>query len=285
MVMPRAAMDRNEFFQDWVRPQGLYSVLVANLLRQERTVGVTIISRSRQEEEFREADLDLLSIILPHLQRAVQVQLRLDAARVEQNIAMDALDRLPHGILIADQECRVLLANRAAERILAETDGLGAGRSGLYAATAAQTNRLRCLVTRAAPANPRQGIGGALLIDRPSMRQPFQVLVSPLHAGCAGTEKLSKASGALIVIIDPERQPNDLETRLRSLFSLTRTEARVARGVAAGEGLAAVAESLGIFSSTARTHLHRIFEKTDTQRQAELAKIVERLATLSADEG
>jgi DNA-binding CsgD family transcriptional regulator len=90
--------------------------------------------------------------------------------------------------------------------------------------------------------------------------------VSPLHAGCAVTEKLSKASGALIVIIDPERQPNDLETRLRSLFSLTRTEARVARGVAAGEGLAAVAESLGIFSSTARTHLHRIFEKTDTQR-------------------
>ena len=33
----------------------------------------------------------------------------------------------------------------------------------------------------------------------------------------------------------------------------------------------------------ARTHLHRVFEKTETQRQAELVKLIERLGTVHAD--
>jgi DNA-binding CsgD family transcriptional regulator len=285
MVMPKAAMERTEFYQDWVRPQGLHSVLAGNLVGEGGTVSVALVSRSRQEEEFRQADLELFSIIAPHLQRAVKIQLRLRDLRVERSIALDALDRLAHGILVTDEASQVLLANRIAEQILGEADGLGSGRSGLYTGTATQTNQLRHFVARAAGAHGRMCVGAALLIDRPSTKQPFQVLVSPLRAGFAWLGISWKTSGALIVIVDPERQPKDVEVHLKSLFGLTRTEARVARGIAAGEGLVNVAESLGIFPSTARTHLHRIFEKTQTRRQAELAKMVERLAILGTDEG
>jgi DNA-binding CsgD family transcriptional regulator len=58
----------------------------------------------------------------------------------------------------------------------------------------------------------------------------------------------------------------------------------LAREIAAGEGLISVAESLGVLPSTARTHLHRVFEKTETKRQAELVKVVEHLAVLRTDE-
>jgi DNA-binding CsgD family transcriptional regulator len=86
------------------------------------------------------------------------------------------------------------------------------------------------------------------------------------------------------LIIDAERRPPNVEGYLRALFKLTRTEARVASAITSGARLASVAESLEILLSTARTHLHRIFEKTETRRQAELVKTVERIAVLRSEE-
>jgi DNA-binding CsgD family transcriptional regulator/GAF domain-containing protein len=284
MVMSQAEMDRNEFYQDWVRPQKLRSVLVTNLIRESANAGVALLSRRQEEGEFQQHDLDLLATLAPHIQRAMRTHLRMASLRAERNNAMGALDRLAYGILVTDQSCRIMLANRIAEEMLATADGVGSGRLGLNTATAAQTNELRRLVAQATGADRRTPVGGALLVDRPSMKRPFQVLISPLRADIGWTGRTWLTPVALVLIIDPERAPWSLERNLRTLFKLTRAEARVASEVATGEGLVGVAESLGILPSTARTHLHRVFEKTDTQRQAELVKLVERVAVLRTDE-
>ena len=49
--------------------------------------------------------------------------------------------------------------------------------------------------------------------------------------------------------------------------------------MANGEGVPALAASLGISPGTARLHLHRVFEKTGARRQAELAAVLGRLAS------
>jgi len=58
---------------------------------------------------------------------------------------------------------------------------------------------------------------------------------------------------------------------LRRLYFLTQREAEVAIAVARGAGLRTAADALGIGVNTVRTHLQRVFEKTGTSRQAELA--------------
>jgi DNA-binding CsgD family transcriptional regulator len=280
MMIPKAAMERTEFYQDWVRPQGYYSALGANVIREGTSVGVTVLSRRREEDDFQRDDLDLLATLVPHLKRAVRVQWRLEGLRSERKDLMDALDRLTHGIVVTDRSYRIIFANRAAEEIVAQHDGIGFGPMGLRAAKTAQTSELRRLVARAAGADQRIPAGGALLVDRPSMRAAFQVLISPLRAEIGWVGMAWRRPAVLVLIIDPERAPVGLENHLRTLFKLTRTEARVACAVATGEGLIGVADSLGMLPSTARTHLHRVFEKTETQRQAELVKLVERMAAL-----
>jgi DNA-binding CsgD family transcriptional regulator/GAF domain-containing protein len=284
MVMSQSAMDRNEFYQDWVRPQKFRSVLMTNLIRESANVGVAILSRRQQEGDFQQHDLDLLAVIMPHLQRAMRMHLRLAGLLAERNAAIEALNRLTQGILVTDQSCRVMLANRVVEEILAQADGIGSGRLGLHTATAAQTNELRRLVAQAAGVNRRTPVGGALLVNRPSMKRPFQVLISPLSADIGWAAMAWHTPAALVLIIDPERALWSLERHLRTLFKLTAAEARVACEIATGEGVVGVAESLGILPSTARTHLHRVFEKTDTRRQAELVKMLERVAVLRTDE-
>lgn len=73
----------------------------------------------------------------------------------------------------------------------------------------------------------------------------------------------------------PKQPKSSLEDILMSLYSLTQTEAKVAAKLVEYPELSYVADALNISVSTARSHLKRIFRKTDTNRQSVLVhKIV-----------
>jgi DNA-binding CsgD family transcriptional regulator len=86
---------------------------------------------------------------------------------------------------------------------------------------------------------------------------------------------------AIVFVADPEQDDELPESRLRVLYGMTRAEARVAGLISKGGGVKATARILGIAPSTARTHLHRVFDKTGTTRQAELAHLVRQITSLS----
>jgi DNA-binding CsgD family transcriptional regulator len=56
--------------------------------------------------------------------------------------------------------------------------------------------------------------------------------------------------------------------------TLTASEVRVLQSIVGTTGVAAVADARGISEPTVRTHLQRVFAKTDTKRQADLVKLV-----------
>jgi DNA-binding CsgD family transcriptional regulator len=64
-----------------------------------------------------------------------------------------------------------------------------------------------------------------------------------------------------------------LET-IGDLFGLTPAELRVLTAIVDIGGVPDVAPVLGISERTVKTHLQRIFEKTGTNRQAGLVKLV-----------
>jgi DNA-binding CsgD family transcriptional regulator len=57
-------------------------------------------------------------------------------------------------------------------------------------------------------------------------------------------------------------------------FDLTPTELRVLLAIVDVGGVPEVASALGIASSTVKTHLGRVYDKTGTARQADLVKLV-----------
>jgi DNA-binding CsgD family transcriptional regulator len=64
---------------------------------------------------------------------------------------------------------------------------------------------------------------------------------------------------------------------IAALFDLTPAEARVARGIAQGLSPAEVSKQLGLSYETVRTQLKRVFAKTSTKRQNELALLISKL--------
>jgi DNA-binding CsgD family transcriptional regulator len=62
-------------------------------------------------------------------------------------------------------------------------------------------------------------------------------------------------------------------------YDLTAGELRVLLALIDTGSVAEVARHLGISEGTVRNHLHRLFEKTGTRRQAELVRLVSGLAS------
>jgi DNA-binding CsgD family transcriptional regulator len=84
---------------------------------------------------------------------------------------------------------------------------------------------------------------------------------------------LDRRAAAAVFIGDavaPLEMPADA---LRLLYELTPAEQRVFELVVSGQPTAGIAERLGVAPSTVRTHLLRVFAKTDCHTRVELMKL------------
>jgi DNA-binding CsgD family transcriptional regulator len=287
MLRPLETHESSAFVQEWVRPQRFYTVAFANVLCEGGMAGV--LGALRRERRFYSDDeLDVLRALLPHLRNALRVQqhiapsLRDSVSNPSSDAPAEALDALAHGVLIVDADARIVFANRAATTQLAHATGLRSERDTLTASTPAATQQLRALVARAA--HPVTRTGGAMLIGRPPPDEPLQVLISPLGAHrSADLGHGARPHAAMLIVIDPKSSRRGVETRLVALFGLTPAEARVACEVGKGLNPKDVAEALQVLPSTVRTHLHHVFAKTATRRQAELMRLIAQLAIARGD--
>jgi DNA-binding CsgD family transcriptional regulator len=87
------------------------------------------------------------------------------------------------------------------------------------------------------------------------------------------------ARGYALMIVTPVTGRRSPPVELvRSLFDLTTSEARVARGIAAGESLDQIAASGGVSRNTVRSQLQQVLEKTGCTRQAEVTALLTNIA-------
>ena len=120
-------------------------------------------------------DLRLLSILVPHFKRASEIARRLGTLKASDAGKTKALDRVDYGIALLDSQGRVLFTNRAAQAIVALDDGVTITAEGLRAAAPADTAHLERLIAGAIKGTSE----GAMRVRRPSLAEPFLVLVTP----------------------------------------------------------------------------------------------------------
>jgi DNA-binding CsgD family transcriptional regulator len=266
----------SEFYNDWLRPQGnLLHGLNCTLDAKESSLAFATYLRSEVDGAFKPEESNIFQIVFPHLQRAIQLEQRLSALEMTKDAAVSVLDRWTTGVVLFNSHGKVILMNRTAQTIIAEKDGLILERRQLRAAFPKESSTLARLIDGAIQQAERRAgePGGMLLVSRPlSKRRPLHLLVTPIRVR-DGLFLLTKPAAAAF-ITDPESDLVIDVERLRQLFHLTPAEARLAVLLAEGKALKEAAQSQGILISTARTHLQRIFQKTETKRQTELIRLI-----------
>ena len=279
-LVPESEFVLSEFYADCLEPLGLYHAMGANLFNEDGLFGAFSFMRLRSLGPYSDETLAQLRPLVPHFARALRVQCRLAEADLQRAAALEAIDHLGVGTVFVNAHGRVIFTNRDAQVALAQADGLRLLEGELVAASPDESATLRDAVREAALAGSQQQdhAGRAFAFSRPSGKPSWRALVAPLRD--AHLQAVPGHAGAVVFITDPAATRLPSAEHIAQSFGLTSAEARVAALLARGSGIPAVAEALGVSVNTVRTHVARVFEKTATERQAELVALL--LSTLPA---
>ena len=272
MFVSREAYCRTEIFNEWFKPQKAEAMIGAKLLIEAESSTFLGLVRPYSRGDFEETEVRLFAALIPHLQRAVQLQLRLADLDGPPQGSAEILNRLLQGVLLVDSHARVIFANSVAEKVLRASGGLFSGRDGLRAGLPSETRLLRRTIADCAePREELGGAGGCLRLSRGD-RAPLTVLVVPHRSRLAWID-VGRAR-ALLFVADPEEAAALRREALREDFGLTRAESALALEILKGDGLQKAANRLGVSLATAHTQLAHVFDKTGTRRQAELVRLI-----------
>jgi DNA-binding CsgD family transcriptional regulator len=236
------------------------------------------LHRTRQAGRYELRDIEQFAAVHRHLERALSIGFRLGSLGTMQRCTTELLDRNPAAIVLLDERKRVVYANRNADALHSDNDGIKLSVDGLSLLRKQDNDRLQRLIAHVLSMSASSG--GAMQASRPSAKRPYVILISPVARRYPALSTLRPAVS--IVITDPTRQRQVSSDRLRAAFGLTPAEARLAAHLAAGEELRAAADKLGITYGTARARLADIYQRTETRRQTELITLL--LTTLAPGE-
>jgi len=275
----------HEFYRQYLQPLDLRYILAANIRTERGVECAFFVSRSHAGHDYGAADKALITVLLPHLARAVDLHAAIDELESERLLYAGAIDRMLVGTVILDESGKVMKSNAAAQRLFADKDGIYLsqdglrGQDGLRAHCSFENRRLQKVI-QAALGHHLTGSARTEVaaLSRPSGEAPLSVLIRPIPLNyCSkddGNGGSPRRPAVAVFIRDPVGSPQASRDMLRKLFGLTATETEIALLMIDGLTLDEVAEALGVTKNTVRAHLRGVFAKTGATRQALLVKML-----------
>ena len=271
-LCPRPTLVKSEFYNDYLLPLGAVRCVAGVIGRSDKQALMLAAMRGVRHSPFDETHKRALEVLLPHVTRARTIAERLGLVQGMES----ALDTLDAALVFATSTGEIIHCTAGAERILAREDGLAVRHRILTARDAAADGQLKEALRAAARSAPALDAPAAVLVERDWSRRPYQVLMMPVHHQVPALTGMRRAD-VVVLVVDPETQRPVSDELLMLLFRLTRREAALASALSAGMTIEQAADQLQMTYETARSHLRRIFGKTDTSRQSELVMMLARL--------
>ena len=276
----------SNYYRDWCAPHGVFHVLAVDLQTRDGGIYGLRITRDEASPAFSAEDRARCELLLPHLRRALNLHLSVNQDRKVNLLYSEAMGHLMVGVIVLDEQGRVLESNAMAKAIVAMADGLRINDNQLEATYGADNRKLQRLVREVLDSGgkpSRLRPVDAISVSRPSGKVSWGLVVQAI-APDQWTEGKHRPSAAVFVRdIDSKASP-PLRVA-QELFQLTAAESMLAIQLANGLSLEEAAEALNIRRNTARAHLRSIFSKTGVRRQTELVRIfLNSVALLGTDD-
>ncbi len=275
--LSEAAFYATPFYQNWVQPQGLRDACVMKFAQTGERLGVMATVTSARRDIITADERRFMALLSPHFRRAAMIGDLLDYERVQTASFRGALEQLQTPVILVEPSARVLYANAAASALLDAGQVVKWVDGRLAAVSHSTAFALADAVLRAAGSDAdlgNRGIGIPLSLPG----QPIAVAyVLPLK-NTEARSAFKTASAAIFISTSAAGMPPAQQV-LATLYDLTPAESRVMAMVGAGMTSQLTATELGVTENTVKTHLARVYSKTDVSRQSELVKLVAALAS------
>jgi DNA-binding CsgD family transcriptional regulator len=265
---------QTRFFREWLAPQSLTDGLFSNLEKGATSCALFTAMRHAGEGQVDDRMRHRFELITPHVRRSMLIGKVIDLHRVEAAALADSLDQLASAMFIVDSTGRVIHANVSAHRLIAEADVLRVTNGRIAALDPHGSRSLLEAFTAAQAGDAALGKKGIAMPLTARTGERYVAHVLPLTSGARRKAGVSYAATAAVFIRKAALDLPSPPEAIASEFKLTPAEVRVLFAIVEIGGVPEVAPVLGISDQTVKTHLHRIYEKTATKRQADLVRLV-----------
>ena len=273
-ILDERAMDRNAYYAELLGRADLRYFIAGQVLRTSSRAVVVSAQRSPEQGHIERRHIGVMQRLLPHVQQALDVEMRLERADAAGHTLESALHWLADGVALVRADGTVVYANEALQAIFRRNDGLRIAKGALEFASPESRARFglalaavaRLRADRAIPAEVTD-----LAATRASGLPPYLLSVRPLVATGRNRDMNDRAV-AIVFVRDPVSRNPAATQILREVFGLTEAEANLAQALQAGKPIAAYARERSVSINTAYTHLRRIKEKTGCKRMADLIR-------------
>lgn len=272
--LPDVEFREGRFYREWVAPQG--AIDAANVVLDKSSTGFALLSVIRSEAQglVDETMRERLELLVPHLRRAVLIGKVIDLNSANAALLPDMLNLISAGVFLVDAEARIVHTNPAGRDLLAAGDLLRSSDGVLTVRDRDANNSLVRAVAATQYGDAVMADSGVAVPLTSWDGEHFVAHVLPMNGGLRRDARRGHAVSAAVFVHRAEFTAPTAPEAIAKAFSLTPMELRVLLAIVNVGGVPEVADALGIGEATVKTHLHRVFSKTGSSRQADLVKLV-----------
>lgn len=262
------------FFKEWAKPQGWIDFVSASLEKSHVTYAECGVFRHEKDGVTDDEARRKMQLIVPHVRRAVSIGKVVDLKTADADLFADVLDGIAAGLVLVDEAERIVHCNARGLKMLEDGIVLSGAGGKLTVVDDKAKQQLHDIVVEASGGDMAICPGGIVVPVTARDGSSYVAHVLPLTSGARRrTGQVYSAVAAVFVRKAELELPHPVEA-LAGRYGLTSGETRVLLAIVEIGGVPEVADMLGISQATVKTHLQRIFGKTDTARQADLVKLV-----------
>ncbi len=272
-VLGRSFIKRSSYYQEFMRPHGLGSILGHRVDTAEGQANYLSIHRLANEPEFEADAVCAIAKVHGALSRTFRLRQQLRGLQQTQAWQRAVLDSLGFPVMLVNEAGVVQQANRAAEGRLSEP----ACPLSLHGRSPHRQALLH--IVRRALGKPGEPPGPASVrLPRDELHAGATCVALPLGEGDEGAPAMRY--GAALLMVWQARPKEPPSVLLRQLFGLTQAEIQVAGLLAQGYAPQEVAQQRECAESTVRSQIKAIFRKMHVRRQQELVRLLSELNML-----
>jgi DNA-binding CsgD family transcriptional regulator/PAS domain-containing protein len=257
-LIDEAELVETRWYQEWCVPQRYRDMMGVIIAKRPSEIGAVAAVRLLDQPLFGKEERAFFALIAPHVQRAVTISGLLEQRTAERDSFASVMDQLSTAVFLVEATGRVLHANAAAQATCNDPLVVRT-REGILSFCDLKVDR---------------AVHAALL--QPSAEPRFIPASAPDGAALAVAVLLIDATTSLqaIFIHVQESDTPAFARYVQQFFQLTPREVCVLLPLLEGKEIVDIADQLGIARATAKSHLDRLFQKTGTNRQADLVQQV-----------
>jgi DNA-binding CsgD family transcriptional regulator len=215
-----------------------------------------------------------MQLVVPHFRRAVLISRLFELKQGEVAIFSRIFDGMTAGMFLVDAGGRIVHSNAAARTILHAGNFLRAVNGRIAACDTETDLILREVLSAAAGDDDDVGVKGRALPLAARSGERYVIHALPLTSGARSPAGAARAAAVALFVRNAALDSASLPEIVAKAYKLTPAELRVLLAIVDVGGVPQAAAALGVAPTTVKTHLGRLFEKTGTNRQADLVKLI-----------